>query len=65
MNLVENQLDKKIKALRTDRDREYLKAICDEKRIEHQLSIPYSSQQNSVVERRNRTLLDMVRSMMA
>ena len=69
MNLVENQLDKRIKALRTDRGREYLsdefKALCDEKGIEHQLSIPRTPQQNGVAERRNRTLLDMVRSMMA
>ena len=39
MNLVENQLDRKIKALRTDRGREYLSeefnALCDEKGIEH------------------------------
>ena len=35
MNLVENQLDKKIKTLKTDRGREYLsdqfKQFCDEK----------------------------------
>ena len=35
MNLVENQLDKKIKALRSDQGREYLsdefKKLCDEK----------------------------------
>ncbi|WCJ29450.1 Retrovirus-related Pol polyprotein from transposon TNT 1-94 [Euphorbia peplus] len=69
MNLVENQLDRKIKVLRTDRGREYLseefKTLCDERGIEHQLSIPYTPQQNGVAERRNRTLLDMVRSMMA
>lgn len=69
MNLVENQLDKRIKALRTDRGREYLsdefKVLCDEKGIEHQLSIPRTPQQNGVAERRNRTLLDMMRSMMA
>ena len=47
MNLVENQLDKKIKALRFDRGREYLSdeigKLCDEKEIERQLSIPYTS----------------------
>ena len=69
MNLVENQLDRKIKALRTDRGREYLsdqfRQLCDEKGIQHQLAIPRTPQQNGVAERRNRTLLEMVRSMMA
>ena len=64
-----NCLDKKIKALRTDRGREYLsdefRKLCDEKGINHQLTIPYTPQQNSIAERRNRTLLEMVRSMMA
>ena len=66
--LVENQLNTKIKCLRTNRGREYLsnlfKAYCDEKGIARQLTIPYTPQQNGVAERRNRTLLDMVRSMM-
>ena len=68
-NLVENQLNVKIKTLRTDRGREYLsdqfKSFCDEKGIARQLTISYTPQQNGVAERRNRTLLDMVRSMMA
>ena len=67
--LVENQLNTKIKSLRTDQGREYLfglfKAYCDEKGIARQLTIPYTPQQNGVVEKRNKTLLDMVRSMMA
>ena len=69
MRLVENQLEKSIKALRTDRGREYLseqfKELCDEKGIARQLTMPYTPQQNVVAERRNRTLLEMVRSMMA
>ena len=69
MNLVGNQLDKKIKALRTDRCREYLysqfKRLCDEKGLVHQLIIPYTPQKNGVAKRRNRMLLEMVRSMMA
>ena len=69
MNLTENQLDKKIKALRTDRGREYLsdqfRELCDEKGISRQLTTPATPQQNGVAERRNRTLLEMVRSMMA
>ena len=69
MRLVENQLDKSIKVLRTDRGREYLseqlKELCDEKGIARQLMMPYTPQQNGVAERRNQTLLEMVRSMMA
>ena len=33
--------------------------------IVRQLTIPYTPQQNVVAERRNKTLLEMVRSMMA
>ena len=40
------------------------KEFCEEKGIQWQLTIPRTLQQNSVAERRNRTLLDMVRSMM-
>ena len=67
--LVENQLNVNIKSLRTDRGREYLcdlfKNYCDVKGIVRQLTIPSTTQQNGVTEKRNRTLLDMVRSMMA
>ena len=66
---MENRLSTKIKALKTDQGREYLseqfKKFCDEKGIARQLTIPYTPQQNGVAERRNRTLFDMVRSMMA
>ena len=69
MRLVENQLDKSIKALKTDCGREYLSEqfmeLCDEKGITRQLTMPYTAQQNGVAKRRNRTLLEMVRSMMA
>ena len=69
LNLVENQLDKKIKVLRTDRGREYLskqfKKLCNDKCIERHLTIPRTPQQNGVAERRNRTLPEMIRSMMA
>ena len=68
-SLVETQLNTKIKFLRTDRGREYLfdlfKTYCDEKGITRQLTIPYIPQQNGVVERRNKPLLDMISSMMA
>ena len=67
--LVKNQLSTTIKALRFDRGHEYLseqfKDFCDEKGIARQLTISYTPQQNVISKRRNRTMLDMVRSMMA
>ena len=49
---MHNKLSTKIKALRTDRGREYLseqfKFFCDEKGISRQLTIPYTPQQNDV-----------------
>ena len=69
LNEVENQLEHKVKTLCTDRGGEYLsdqfKTMCNKKGIIRQLTIPGTPQQNRVAERRNRTLLEMVRSMMA
>nr|GEV27236.1 hypothetical protein [Tanacetum cinerariifolium] len=66
-NEVENQLEKTIKALRSDRDGEYIsqefKDYLKPYGIIQQLTPPYTPQHNDVSERRNRTLLDMVRSM--
>ena len=66
---VETKLERRAKTLRTDRGHEYLsdmfKDYCEEKGITRHLTIPYTPQQNGVAERRNRTLLDMVRSIMA
>ena len=66
---VENQLGKRIKAIRSNRNGEYLlgdfKDYLTENGIISQLTTPGTPQQNDVAERRNRTLLDMVRSMMS
>ncbi|KAI3723297.1 hypothetical protein L2E82_34775 [Cichorium intybus] len=67
-NEVENQLGRKIKMLRSDRGGEYLSIefldYLKECGIVSQLTPPRTPQLNGVAERRNRTLLDMVRSMM-
>ncbi|KAI3513141.1 hypothetical protein L1887_20467 [Cichorium endivia] len=67
-NGAENQLGRKIKMLRSDRGGEYLSIefldYLKECGIVSQLSPPRTPQLNGVAERRNRTLLDMVRSMM-
>ncbi|KAA0040307.1 gag/pol protein [Cucumis melo var. makuwa] len=66
---VENESGKKIKTLRSDRGGEYMDLRFQDYLIEHgiqsQLSAPSTPQLNGVSERRNRTLLDMVRSMMS
>jgi transposase InsO family protein len=36
----------------------------DEEGIKHEFSAPYTPQQNGVVERKNRTLIEMVRTML-
>ncbi|KAL4590404.1 hypothetical protein LXL04_003333 [Taraxacum kok-saghyz] len=66
---VENRLGKKIKVLRSDRGGEYLSIEFDDYLrdcgIVSQLTPPRTPQLNEVAERRNRTLLDMFRSMMS
>ena len=66
---VENQLGKHIKVIRSDQGGEYLlrdfKDYFTEQGIISQLTALGIPQQNGVAERRNRTLLDMVRSMMS
>ncbi|VFQ83200.1 unnamed protein product [Cuscuta campestris] len=68
-NEVEKQLGKSIKTLRSDRGGEYLSLEFNDYLKEHgilsQLTPPGTPQLNGVSERRNRTLLDMVRSMMS
>ena len=64
---LENQLGKHIKAIQSDRGGEYLlgdfKDYLTQNEIVSQLTSPGTPQQNGVVERRNKTLLEMVRSM--
>ncbi|CAL9112605.1 unnamed protein product, partial [Musa textilis] len=65
---VENQTGKSIKTLRSDRGGKYLSIeftqFLKDYGILSQWTPPYTPQLNGVSERRNRTLLDMVRSMM-
>ena len=64
---VETQLGRPIKSLNSDRGGEFetLDNFCKLNGIRHIYTMPYKPQQNGIAERRNRTLLDMVRSMMA
>ena len=66
---TEKQLGKSLKTLRSDRGGEYLDTEFKDHLLEHgilsQLTASGTPHQNGVAERRNRTLLDMVRSMMS
>ena len=66
---AERQLGKSLLCLRSDRGGEYLDTEFKDHLIEHgivsQLTAPGTPQQNGVAERRNRTMLDMVRPMMS
>ena len=65
---AEKQSGQKLKILRTDGGGEFnsneFKTFCEENGIEHEVTAPYTPQHNGLAERRNRTLLDMVRSML-
>jgi transposase InsO family protein len=65
---VEKQSGFYIKILRSDRDGEFTSTVFnsfyEEHDIQHHLTAPYSPQKNRVAERKNRTILDMVRSML-
>jgi transposase InsO family protein len=65
---VENQLERKIERLRSDRVGEYLLGdffdFCVEHGIIHESTQPYSPQSNGVAERKNRTLTDLVNAML-
>ncbi|GKC66568.1 retrotransposon protein, putative, ty1-copia subclass, partial [Tanacetum coccineum] len=68
-NEVENQLSKTIKSLRYDRGGEYISQEFLDHLKEHRIiahhTLSYTPQHNGVSERMNRTLLDLVRSMMS
>ncbi|WVZ80369.1 hypothetical protein U9M48_027845 [Paspalum notatum var. saurae] len=57
-----------MRALRSDNGSEFkndhFKTFCHSQGLEHQFSSPYVPQQNGVVERKNRTLVEMARTML-
>ena len=66
-NEVENQLDRKIKVIRSDRGGEYeapFGDFCSQHGIIHQTIAPYSPQQNGVVKSKNGTLKEMMNTLL-
>jgi transposase InsO family protein len=64
---AQNEFDCKIKKIRSDNGKEFdntnIHEYCDEIGIKHEVSVTYTSQQNGVVERKNRTLITLARTM--
>ncbi|KAE8673808.1 hypothetical protein F3Y22_tig00111772pilonHSYRG00252 [Hibiscus syriacus] len=65
---VERESGRKIKAMRSDRGGEFtsteFQEFCEANGIRRPMTVPRSPQQNGVAERKNRTILDMARSML-
>jgi hypothetical protein len=65
---AQNEFGLRIKKIRSDNGTEFKNSQTEggleEEGIKHEFSSPYTPQQNGVVERKNRTLLDMARTML-
>ena len=65
---AQNEFDIKIKRVRSDNRTEFkntnIKEVLDEEGIKHEFSVPYTPQQNRVVERKNRMLIKAARAML-
>ena len=66
--MVENRSDCHIKVLRTYRGGEFISkefnVFCKEEGIQRELTAPYAPEQNGIAKRKNRTIVDMARSML-
>ncbi|GJX67069.1 putative ribonuclease H-like domain-containing protein [Tanacetum coccineum] len=64
---IENQLDYKVKVIRCDNGTEFKNSVmnqfCKMKEIKREFSVARTPQQNGVAERRNRTLIEAVRTL--
>ncbi|GJW57427.1 putative ribonuclease H-like domain-containing protein [Tanacetum coccineum] len=65
---LENQLDHKVKVIRSDNGTEFKNSImnqfCEMKGIKREFSVARTPQQNGVAERKNRTLIEAARTML-
>jgi transposase InsO family protein len=65
---AQNEFGLRIKKIRSDNGTEFknsqTEGFLEDEGIKHEFSSPYTPQQNGVVERKNRTLLDMARTML-
>ncbi|GJY97976.1 ribonuclease H-like domain-containing protein, partial [Tanacetum coccineum] len=66
---IENLIDLRVKVIRYDNGAEFKKRVmnqfCEMKGIKREFSVARTSQQNGVVEKKNRTLIEAARTMLA
>ncbi|GJS76765.1 ribonuclease H-like domain-containing protein [Tanacetum coccineum] len=67
--IIENLVDKKVKIIRCDNGTKFknrgMSEFCEKKGIKREFSVARTPQQNGVAERRNRTLIEAARTMLA
>jgi transposase InsO family protein len=65
---AQNEFETKINKVRSDNGTEFkntnIEEFFNEEGIGHEFSVPYTPQQNGIVERKNRTLIDAARIML-
>jgi hypothetical protein len=65
---LRNKIQRPMRAIRSDNGGEFrnsrFDSFCSDQGLEHQFSSPYTPPQNGVVERKNRTLVEMERTML-
>jgi transposase InsO family protein len=68
LNRAQNEFELKVKKIRSDNGSEFknlhVQEYLEEEGIKHEFSSPYTPQQNGVVESKNMTIIDMVRTML-
>jgi transposase InsO family protein len=68
LRMSHNKFDAKVKKIRSDNCTEFkntqVEDFLDEEGIKHEFSAPYTYQYNGVAKRKNRTLIEMARTML-
>jgi transposase InsO family protein len=66
---VQNEFETTIKKVRSDNESKFkntrIDELCDEYGIRHQFSAKYTPQSNGLVERKNKILIEIARSMLS